>query len=206
MSKTLFFYFTAALAVIMTLFFSGCMGKSQPPRFYTLTPLSEDTMKTAVAGSADIRAIGIGPVKLADYLNQSRIVTRSSDNMIKQAEFDQWSGSLRDNLINVMAENIGLQMVTWQVYIYPWRSYIPIDYQVTVDIVRFDGQPGKEVVLISRWTVLRGNDNELITTKRSDIHEQISGGGYQEFVAAQSRALARLSHEILEEIHAATLN
>ena len=203
MLKTPFFHISAAIAVTMLFVLNGCMGKSRPPRFYTLTPISEGTMKTAVVGPAENAAIGIGPVKLADYLDQSRIITRSGDNRIGQAEFDQWSGSLKDNLTNVLAENIGHLLSTDQVTVYPWRTYIPIDYQVTVDIVRLDGQPGKEVVLMARWSILDGHEKKLLTMKRSDIREESGASGYEGLVAAQSRALGRLSHQIVEAIQAA---
>ena len=192
---------TSIFAVIVLFALTGCFGKSRPARFYTLSTVSEGKISKTGNSSPTTIAVGIGPVKLADYLDQSRIVTRTSDNVIKQADFDQWSGTLGDNLTNVLAENIGLLMGTGQVYIYPWRTYIPVDYQLIVDIVQFDGQPGKEVLLIARWSVLTGEENTLLMTKRSDIREKISGSGYPGFVAAQSRALGKLSQEIVEEIH-----
>jgi len=194
---------TIPLAAIILLFFNGCIGKSKPARFYTLSTISENGMTQPGDNQARNLAIGFGPVKLADYLEQSRIITRTGDNKIKQAEFDQWSGSLRNNLTNVLAENIGDLLSTERVSIYPWRSYMPIDYQVTVDIIRFDGRLGKEAVLTARWSVLSGTDKTIVAMKRSDISEQTGSGGYEGLVAAQSRALAQLSREIAEAIKAA---
>jgi uncharacterized lipoprotein YmbA len=187
MLKTPFFHLSSVFAVIMLVVISGCAGKSQPPRFYTLTSIAEGNIFLACDSPAGNAAIGIGPVKLADYLDQSRIITRSSDNRVERAEFNQWSGSFKDNLTNVLAENIGYLLATDRIAIYPWRTYVPIDYQVTVDIVRCDGQPGKEVVLVARWSVLSGN-------------EEAGNGGYESLVAAQSRALGRLSQEIVQTI------
>ena len=206
MLRTPFFYVTTVIAAIILIALAGCLGRSKPARFYTLTSISEGMITQKGDNQASKIAIGIGPIKLADYLVQSRIITRTSDNMIKQAEFDQWNGNLRDNLTNVLAENIGHLLGTGQIYIYPWRTYIPIDYQVIVDIVRLDGQPGKEVVLIARWSVLTGEENNLITTRRSDIREKTATNGYNAFVAAQSRALGRLSKDVVEVIHSAAKN
>jgi uncharacterized lipoprotein YmbA len=203
MLKTPFFHLSAVFAVIMLVVISGCAGKSQPPQFYTLTSIAEGNIFPTCDNPARNAAIGIGPVKLADYLDQSRIVTRTSDNRVEQAEFDKWSGSFKDNLTNVLAENIGHLLATDRIAIYPWRSYVPIDYHVTVDIVRCDGQPGKEVILVARWRVLSGNEKKTFAMKRSDIHEQAGNGGYEGLVAAQSRALGRLSLEIVQAIQAA---
>lgn len=194
---------SAVLALLMLIVLSGCTGRSKPARFYTLTSLAEKVEIAAESGPAFDKAIGLGPIKLADYLNQNRIVTRMDGNRIKQAEFDQWAGSFRDNLTNILAENIGFLLATDRVLIYPWRSYIPIEYQVMVDIVRFDGQPGREVTLIARWSVLRGEGKEVYVMKRSDIIEKVGTSGYEGLVAAQSRALARLSRDIAEAITAA---
>jgi uncharacterized lipoprotein YmbA len=204
MLKSRSFYLSAAIACVVFIALAGCIGgKSQPSRFYTLTSVSEGQgvqAGTEQAGNVDV---GIGPVKVADYLNQNRIVTHTSTNRIDQAEFDQWTGSFKDNLTNVLAENIGYLLGSERISIYPWRSFIPIDYQVTVDIVRCDGQLGKEVVLVARWNVLKGKKKELSAMKRSDIRVEIGADSYEALVAAQSRALAKLSSEIVQAIQTA---
>ncbi len=203
MLNTRSFCLSAAIACCVFIILAGCTGKSQPSRFYTLTSMSEDQRGQAGAEQADDVAVGIGPVKVADYLDQTRIVTRTGDNNIDQAEFDQWTGSFKDNLINVLAENIGYLLRSDRISIHPWRSFMPIDYQVTVDIVRCDGELGKEVVLIARWNILRGEKQELATMKRSDIRVEFTGGSYEALVAAQSRALGTLGSEIVQAIQTA---
>jgi uncharacterized lipoprotein YmbA len=206
MMKTRLLYIAAVLTLALVAALGGCLGKSQPPHFYTLTPVSEGMPTTAAAGPARNAAVGIGPVKLADYLDQSRIVTRSSGNRVVQAEFDQWAGSLKDNLTNVLAENIGYLLATDRIFIYPWRTYMPVDYQVKVDIIRFDGQPGKEVFLVAHWSIMSADEKKLFAMKRSDIREAAGSGGYEDLVAAQSKALGSLSREIAEVIQAAALS
>ena len=191
---------SATLALILLIIISGCMGRSLPSRLYTITPISEDEKLSAIGSLVDSATIGIGPIKVADYLNQSRIVTRSGDNRINQAKFDQWSGNFKDNFTNVLAENIGYLLATDRISIYPWRTYMPIDYQVTVDIVRCDGQLGKDVTLVARWSVLSGEKKKLLAMKRSNIIEKIDSDGYEVLVAAHSRALGKLSREIAKAI------
>ena len=57
--------------------------------------------------------------------------------------------------------------------------------------------------LVARWSILAGQDKELLAVSRSSIREPVTGSGYDALVTAQSRALAKLSHEIVEAIHAA---
>lgn len=203
MIKTLLFNITALIAIAMPMVLGGCMGKSQPPRFYTLTAISDEKSGPAVEVQSLHAAIGLGPVRLADYIQQSQIVTRNNGNRIVQAEFDKWSGSLKDNLTNVLAGNISYLLGTDRVFIYPWRTYMPVDYQVTVDIIRFDGQLGKEVSLVARWSVMRADEKKLFAMKRSEIREAAGREGYEDLVAAQSKAMGSLSREIAETIQAA---
>ena len=198
-----FFRWLPVILVMGLFFLEGCLGKSPSPRFYTLSPITEDkAMAKSDTPERDTR-IGIGPIKLADYLDQSKLVTRTGDNRLVKAEFDLWAGALKDNLTNVLAENIGLLVPTERIYIYPWRLSEPMDYQVILDVVRFDGDLGKDAWLVARWSIVGGKDKELLEVGRSSIREPVSKPDYDALVTAQSRALAKLSHEIVEAIHAA---
>ena len=188
--------------VIFTL--NGCLGKSQSPRFYALNPMSENEAKVKNDTPARDAIIGIGPIKLADYLDQSKLVTRTDDNRMVKAEFDLWAGSFKDNLTNVLAENIGFLVPTEHIYIYPWRQSVPVDYQIVLDVVRFDGELGKDAWLVARWSLLSGENKALLTVNRSSIQEPVTGSGYAAMVAAQSRALAKISREIVDALHGAS--
>ncbi len=189
--------------VVLALLIGGCIGKSQPTRFYTLTSTVEAQKLVKESSASSNLAIGIGPVKLADYLAKSRIVTRIAENKIDQAEFDQWSGSLKNNIINVLADNIGSLLNTEKIFVHPWRSFISIDYQIIAEIIRFDGEPGNQATLEARWMVLK--DKSIIDNKRSSIQETTDTDGYAGLVAAQSRALGKLSLEIAQSISAVTM-
>ena len=189
--------------VVLVLLIGGCMGKSQPTRFYTLTSTVEAQKLVKESSASSNLAIGVGPIKVADYLTQSRIVTRMYENKIDQAEFDQWSGSLKNNIINVLADNIGSFLNTEKIFVHPWRSFISIDYQIIVEIIRFDGEPGNQATLEARWMVLK--DKSIIDNKRSSIQETTDTDGYAGLVAAQSRALGKLSLEIAQSISAVTM-
>jgi len=147
--------------------------------------------------------IGIGPVKLADYLDQSMLVTRTSDNQAVKAEFDRWVGSLKDDFVNVLADNLGYLLATERIYLYPWRLSVPIEYQVVLDVVRCDGRLGDAAWLEVRWSIFQGPEKKLLKSNRSSIREPVGGADYAALVAAQSRALAKLSQEIAAAIQGA---
>jgi len=189
---------------IVALFLGGC--RSQSPRFYALNSIQEDQVISKRKSLAQNAVIGIGPVKVADYLDQSLLVTRTSDNQAVKAEYNRWVGSFKDGFINVLADNIGFLLATERIYLFPWRMSVPIDYQVVLDIVRCDGRLGDAAWLEVRWSVFEGPEKKLLKIKRSNIREPVSGEDYAALVAAQSRALANLSQEIAEVIQGAKKN
>ncbi|MGW8188186.1 MAG: PqiC family protein, partial [Desulfobacterales bacterium] len=167
-----------AIASIVGIFLGGCLGKSPSTRFYALTPMPDDQTMLIRESTARKTFVGIGPIKLADYLDQSKLVTRAGDNRMVVADYDQWAGSFENNFIHALAENIGFLVPTDRVSIYPWRTSVPIDYQVLLDVVRCDGQLGKDALLVARWSILKGQDKELLATSRSSIREPVTGSDY----------------------------
>lgn len=202
MAGTSFFRFGGILTAIVLVSLGGCLGKSQSARFYALTPLTYDQTPASAEGAGRNAAVGIGPIKLADYLDQSKIVIRTSNNQLERAEYDQWAGSLKENLANVLADNLGFLLPTEHIFIFPWRSAMVVDYQVVLDIVQFDGSPGKDIQLIARWRLVAKKEKQLLAVKRFSVRESVASEDYTAMVAAQSRALAELSREIAETIHA----
>jgi uncharacterized lipoprotein YmbA len=190
--------FTVVLASAAILV-SGCFGRSPSPSFYALTPV-QDQVYSRRSSPVHHAVIGIGPVKLADYLDESQIVTRTSDNQLVKAEFNRWVGSFKNNFMNVLADNLGSLLSTDRIYLYPWRLAVPIDYQVTVDVVRCDGRLGDAAWLEARWSIFQGPEKKLLKMHRSSLREPVTGADYAALVAAQSRAVAQLSQEIAAAI------
>ena len=71
-------------------------------------------------------------------------------------------------------------------------------------MVRCDGRLGDDALLVVRWSVLAGQDRELLAVSRSSICEPVTGSAYAAVVAVQSRALAKFSREIVAGIHASS--
>jgi uncharacterized lipoprotein YmbA len=197
--------FSRGLMVVLAsaaILVSGCLGRSPSPSFYALTPV-QDQLFSGRSSQAQQVVIGIGPVKLADYLDESLIVTRRSDNELAKSQFNRWAGSFKNNFMNVLADDLGSRLSTEQVYLYPWRLSVPIDYQVTVDVIRCDGRLGNAAWLEARWSIFQGPEKKLLKTMRSDISEPVTGPDYAALVAAQSRAVAKLSQEMATAIQGA---
>jgi uncharacterized lipoprotein YmbA len=178
---------------------AGC-GVSKPSRFYILTPVAgEDTV--AMTGTAP--SLGIGPVRFPAYLERPEIVHRSGDNQLHYAGTQRWAEPLKNGFNRILAENLSVLLPTDQVVLHPWsRASLP-DYQVVLDVTRFDADSSGMVILSGSWELVRAGDNPLVRRERFSYREPAGALEYPAIVAAQSRALQDLSREIATAIRGA---
>jgi uncharacterized lipoprotein YmbA len=179
----------------------GC-ASSPASRFYTLSSLSGPVKAKAEQPLSQGPTIGLGPIRFPDYLDRLGIVTRSSGNTIEIAEFDLWAGSLKEDFIRVLAENLSIILETDKMVLYPYIGAVPIDFRIGMNLNRFEGAPGGKVSLEAGWAILVGPDKKEGVIQKSQITEPVSGSDYQALVAAQSRAVERLGREIAKAIQA----
>ena len=79
---------------------------------------------------------------------------------------------------------------------------MPVDYQVAMNVTRFDGTPGGDVSLDVRWTILGDDGNEVLLSKKSSFVEHAGTHDYEAIVSAQSRVVEALSRDIAMAIKA----
>ena len=201
MITNLFSRFALITLGVSLIFMVGC-ASTEPSRFYILHSLPDSEAKTQIAAAENGVAIGIGPIELPEYLDRPQIVTRLSKNELQLAEFDQWVEPLNHNLPRVLAENLSILLSTDRVFAYPWTGSAQIDYQVAVEVTRFDGTLGGDVLLNTRWSLLAVDEKKVLVKKKSTFRQSTGGVGYDSLVSAKSQVLADLSREIAEEIKA----
>lgn len=178
----------------------GCMA-TPPAKFYTLSPIvKNDALKSEIEQGARTLVLGIGPVRLPQYLGAKEIITRTDVNQIHLAEYDLWGGSLQDDFSRNLLENLSILLAGDRVHVFPRAGIGALDYRVAVDVLRFDGSRGGDVVLVATWTIREGQGSKVVRAKTSRIQEPSGGQGYDTLVGGMSRALARLSREIGEAI------
>lgn len=173
------------------------MGRSAPARFYVLTGASRSPAAPAAAPGPG-PAIGVGPVTLPAYLERTNIVTRRGAE-VEVAEFDRWGEPLGEGVPRAIAAHLGALLHTEDVVLFPWSAGTAIDRQVVVNVTRFDGTVGGDVLLEARWRVL-GPDRKELLLRSSTVRQPAGDSGYLGVVTAMSRSLAMLSEEIAQSI------
>jgi uncharacterized lipoprotein YmbA len=180
------------IVAVLLLIVAGC-ADSPPTEFYTLS-----NMQLPPAGLSPPRTVvGVGPVTLPDYLDRPQIVTRASGNRMMLAPFDSWVEPMDGMFTRVLVENLSSLLATDNVVSLPQRRPTPLDYQIEVDVTRFDADHSGRAVLDARWRVFGEDGNRLIEEGRSTIVEPAAGpDSYEDIVAAMSRALGEMSRAI----------
>lgn len=186
------------LCSFVFLCFAGCAG-TEKSRFYTLAKLAGAPSGSVNAGSSGI-SVGIGPVRLPEYLDRPQIVTRTSKYRLDIADFDRWVAPLDAAFSRVLAENLSILLSTDRIYIYPWHTSRHLDYQVLIEIIQLDGAITGDANLLVRWSLLKDGTESQITLKKFHSKKPIAGQGYSGLVTAMSLGVFDLSREIADAI------
>lgn len=182
------------LVIISSLLSLSCGSKQA--RYYMLSSSPE---LAPVASGGGAATVGVGPVKLPDYLMRPEIVTLTGGNEVKLAEFDRWVEPLDETIVRVLAEDLSGLLPDAHFLQYPWSRSIPLDYRVKVVISGFELQPGGQVRLEADWSITDGEGATLKRRKAESLAD-VTGKGYTAVVSAMNAALGELSREIAKDL------
>ncbi|MCU7890803.1 MAG: PqiC family protein [Candidatus Thiodiazotropha sp. (ex Ustalcina ferruginea)] len=187
------------VAASLTLFVAGCAGPSPPTRFYRLDGQPNVAELIRFKPQAGLTLVGVGPIKLAGYLDRPQIIKRLSSHQLELREFDQWAGSLQENMLQVMSDFLRQKLKTMQVISYPWHGSVRPEYEVLFYISRFD-QESDRIWLQVRWSLIESHANKLVEMQQLVIEEAIDGNGVEDGVMAANRAMGQLAKQIADTI------
>ncbi len=82
--------------------------------------------------------IGIGPVKIPEYLDRPQIVTKTKDKMLNFAQFDRWGESLDLGLARLIREDLTIMLPGAKLTLYPWNPSMAVKYQIAIEVIQLD--------------------------------------------------------------------
>jgi uncharacterized lipoprotein YmbA len=179
------------------LLLTGCIGGTSPrTNFYTLDDGMLPSSGLSDSMQSDGLAIGVGPVVLPDMLKRPQIVSRDGKHGIVVSEFHRWIDDLNINIKRVISKQLLENGKANRVFQYPWPAYRHVDYQVRIDISRFDGVVGQSVVLNGTWTLLDGSATRELMIKSFNLNSQTADDSYQAMVVTMSDLTVQLAENI----------
>ena len=199
-------YLIGLVLIASFLILGGCLGKGtqKDTRFYLLEPISGISSGEHVSMEGEGLMLAIGPVRVREYLNRPQIVTRIQANKIILHEFHSWGEPLDRNFAVVLGGNLANLLSTDRIVFFPWRRRPNFDYQVVVDVMRFDGGLGGEASLKVHyyiWAVGEGEvEDRRIGTWKASFSRQTRDDSFEALVSAMSELVGDLSREIAEKI------
>ena len=142
----------------------------------------------------------VGPISLPGYLDRIQMVTVAGKNQMALDEFNRWAESLRDSFYRVLLEDLSSLLKTPKVYGYDREGSNAVDYQVIIDVTRFDCVPGEEAILTAFWTIKGMDDSTPNIRRKSVFRAPVSDPGFSGIVDAQNQTLTAFSREIASAI------
>ena len=187
---------------------AGCSVSSileptkDPSQFYVLTAIDATTRSVPITysavGARDV-SIGLGPVKFPAYLAREEIVTRSSPNKIEPSDINRWAEPLDKNFVTVLAQNLTL-LTGAHVKTFPWYRPANLDYQIALDVTRFDTDSHGTASVMGRWEIEDPDNQGALNSGEINITDAAQAG--ETNAATLSRALADVSTQLVDALRA----
>ncbi|MGH7913986.1 MAG: PqiC family protein, partial [Candidatus Binataceae bacterium] len=95
------------------------------------------------------------------------------------------------------AQDLTQLLGTHSIIFYPWYGTTHVDYQVRIDVYRFETDPSDNAQLVAHWQVLDGS-GKLLYANDSNLREHAQPG--EPVAAALSRTVDGLARQISSAI------
>lgn len=181
----------AMLALLLAT--TGCsLGQRSPaPTYYVLTPRADSVAEPLRA------SVGVGPVRVAPFLQNQRIVVRDAGARLTLMENERWAEPLDQGIQRALLQN--LQTLTdTKLRNFPWRQRATPNYAVRIDVLDLDRLADGTARLEVIWYVedlkagrMERSRRELFTTATADRSAAALSAAYSELVLQLAQRVAR---------------
>jgi uncharacterized protein len=145
-------------------------ARKDTTQFFILTPASQSP-SPGLAHDASRRelSIGLGPIDFPGYLKRRDIVTRVRGGQLEISDSKRWAESLDANFQQVLSQDLGMQLGTQRIVLFPWYGRPDIDCQVEIQVQRFDTDSDHSSHLDARWIIKDGRTGRELWARESNI-------------------------------------
>ena len=175
----------------------SCAKSSKPVEYYMLdASVGIDNNQTLKGDEGPM--IGLGPIRLPEYLDRFQMVVAVSENKYKLIDGHRWAEKLDQNISLALFKTLPSQLGTDRMIRYPWPQRPGVDFQVKIDILELNIDQNGQSQLIAQWSIK--SKDETILNKRSSFTAQASTTDIDKMVQAQSECLTKLGQEIVSSL------
>jgi uncharacterized lipoprotein YmbA len=184
---------------------AGCSVLSTQPdrsKFFILSPVSDSGGMTAKPPSTSPDSqltLGVGPVDFPDYLRRLPVVTSVGPTRVDLSDERRWAEPLDKNFTRVLSENLATLLDTQRIEKYPWALRTKVDYQIELDVQRFETTSDGQSQLMASWIIRDGQSSKILYASQTTAGAP-AGSDEASASTALSNDLATLSKEIASRI------
>ncbi len=178
---------------------SGCLNlkpAGHTARYFVLSP----TPTTPPVGSPAL-PVGVGIVKVPDYLFKDTIAVRKSNNEVDYLLADLWAEHVNLGFQRTLAANLAAMVPASLIRLSEWRT-ADVAVGVYVTIEQFDVDTHGQGVLIAWWRVTSPGGDKILKSGqfRSKLTSSSPASDPQAATAALSTLVGQLSSDIAKAI------
>jgi len=181
------------ITLILIFSLSAC-GSSPKTHFYTLN--AKSTSQKNSKQNPNQLYLGVWLVKLPSFLDRPEMVTRVGSYGIEVADFHRWAGGFQNNITRLITSELGRRLKTDHIVMSPWLAHQKLDYQIRINIKRFDGEFGNNMILNGTWRLLNKKGDKEILAQAFNYETHTNSKNYIDLVAAFSDLTVSLSEQI----------
>ncbi len=180
---------------ITILILTGC-GNTPVTHYYTLRADNSASPTKQNLSVYKTNNIGIGPLVMPSSLENFSVISVEKNNQIIIDPYHLWSGDLKTNINQVLADNLSNILGVDGVWAFPWDNRNRPKIQVRIAIEQFMGERGGDITLQAKWTLLGDYGKEEIRTEKTRIIKTLTSDDYLSYVQGLNAALNEFSMTI----------
>jgi hypothetical protein len=179
---------------------------ADPTRYYVLTGRPYDSAPAEKAPAALV--LGVKRIEIAPYLNGKDMVVREAGNEIAYNSFSRWAEPLATSIARTLAGRLAGSEKVGRVYPQPFPFEVERDYDVSVRVLRCEGERKDGGRVVASFTALvevtesRAGGAVVLRRLFTAPEAEWDGKKFGALASALSEAVAALGPEIVTALPA----
>ncbi len=187
--------------IILTVFACATTGKQV--KYYSLN-LNKDYQSLVAANQTNTKLprVVVGPIHLANFLRQDRLVMQIGEHKIISANHHRWAEPLEEAISKLLTHELNAKSEYYQFgrMIGQWKQNAP--FNLRLEFERFHATDDAQVVVSGRYWFYESNQAlGLNQTQTFDISMGLTHDGYLHAVEKLEQAIGQLSNQIIDSLN-----
>ena len=174
----------------------GCNAlkpQEDPTRFFIL----REVIPSRSLGVEKTLSVGIGRIRIPDYLQSSKIVVRKGEHELTYSDIHRWGEDLEGAIGRSLEGQIGEFLPDGEIMGFPRMERREPDHLVAVEILRFEGDRWRNYAWVKAKWKIAANDKEVpVKYGRTEFRQSWDGKDFSALVGSLNQGVVVMAQEI----------